>query len=316
MVQQTERPETLDWKLIRAFVAVMEEGTLSAAAQRLGATQPTLGRQIRTLEAYAGDVLFIRRGLRLEPTGAATALLPRAREIEREIDALARTVQTIGSESPGRKITLTAPTLICDEMLPALIGALNDAAPGARVEVVPSDTLEDIHRRSVDITLRMVRPTQPDLITRKLGTIDVKLFASRAYVDRMGRPDTPLELAQHDLILPASDPRLVTAMAQIGLDFDRMSVVVMCDDLRHRLACMRADLGISTCHDWIGQRDPDLVPVLPALTLTQLDLWLVATDDVKRSRALRGVFDLLAERVPDLANAAGPDAGGRTAANR
>lgn len=295
-----------DWKLIRAFVAVMEEGTLSAAATRLGATQPTLGRQIRLLEQLAGDVLFIRRGLRLEPTEAAQSLLPHAQEIEREIDALMRAVQTIGTDAPRRKITLTAPTLLCDRMLPHIMPDLRTIAPGTWFEIVPSDSLEDIHRRSVDIAFRTLRPTQPDLITRKLCTIDVKLFASQAYVERMGAPETASDLAQHDVILAANDPHIALALEKLGLDIDRLSVVGMSDDLRYRLACIQAGLGISSCHDWIGRKDPDLVPILPDLTLSQLDLWLVTTDDIHRSHTLRRVFDRLSDwrammaRVPDV----------------
>jgi len=306
MVEQQSDAQKLDWKLIRAFVAVIEEGTLSAAAKRLGATQPTLGRQIRLLEEHAGDVLFIRRGLRLEPTEAAQSLFPHAQQVEREIDAVMRSVQIVGTDIAPRKITLTAPTLICDVLLPHVIPSLKASAPTTRFEILPSDSLEDIHRRSVDIALRTIRPTQPDLITRKLGTIDVKLFASRAYVERRGMPVTPTDLVHHDVILAASDPDIALALETLGLDIDRISVVAMSDDLRHRLACIQTGLGISSCHDWIGRKDPDLVPILPDLTLAQMDLWLVTTDDIHRSHTLRRVFDRLSDWpsmmacVPDL----------------
>ena len=295
MAELTSDTQKLDWKLIRAFVAVMEEGTFSAAAKRLDASQPTLGRQIRLLEKHAGDVLFIRRGLRLEPTEAAQALLPHAQQVEREMDTLMRSVQAIGTDAAPRKITMTAPTLICDEMLPFVMPDLNACAPGTRFEIVPSDLLEDIHRRSVDIALRTVRPTQPELIIRKIAPIEIKLFASRAYVDRMGVPETPADLAKHDVVLAANDPKVALAMEQLGLDIDKLSVTAMSDDLRYRLACARAGLGIIGCHDWIGQYDPDLVPILPDLSLANLELWLVTTDDIRRSRTLRRVFDQLSD---------------------
>lgn len=303
MVEIQSDTQKLDWKLIRAFVAVMEEGTLSAAAKRLGATQPTLGRQIRLLEEHAGDVLFIRRGLRLEPTEAAQSLFPHAQQVEREMDVVMRSVQTIGTDVAPRKITLTAPTLVCDELMPYVMPRLNASAPTTRFEIVPSDSLEDIHRRSVDIALRTIRPTQPDLITRKLGTIAVKLFASRAYVERRGAPTTPTELVDHDVILAANDPHISLALEHIGLEINQLSVVAMCDDLRYRLACIRAGLGVSSCHDWIGARDPDLVPIFPDLALDQFDLWLVTTDDVHRSQTLRRVFDQLSDWSSMLAGA-------------
>jgi len=69
-----------DWSLVQAFLAVAEEGSLSAAARALGASQPTLGRQIRTIEQQLQAQLFIRRsrGLVLTETGAALMAPARA----------------------------------------------------------------------------------------------------------------------------------------------------------------------------------------------------------------------------------------------
>ena len=285
----------IDWKLMRAFIAVIEEGTLSGAAERVGATQPTLGRQIRNLELVAGDVLFVRRGLRLEPTENALALLSQAQHIESEISSLGRMVENLGQERPRTKITLTAPTLLCDEMLPDLFLKLKTLFPGISFDIIPSDTLEDIHRRAVDIALRMVKPTQPDLVARKISTVDVKLYASNEYVSKYGVPLSPVELAQHSLILPRDDRQLNLGMERLGLDPQSLSVLAMSDDLRTRLAFMRAHLGISTCHDWIAIRDTTLHPILPDLVLAEFDLWLVATDDIHRSRSLRQVYDKIAK---------------------
>ncbi len=286
----------IDWRLIHAFVAVMEEGTLSAAARRVGATQPTLGRQIRELESISGEVLFVRRGLRLEPTPHAIALLPEAQDIERGIAALGRKFLHEGDGAQREKITLTAPTLLADEMLPIVIPALRVALPATRFNVMPSDMLEDIHRRRVDIALRLIKPTQPDLIVQKLGQIEVGLYTSEAYVSIYGMPKSPSDLMDHELILPENYKDI--EMKQFGISIAGAQVVALSNDLRSRLAMMRSGLGISTCHDWIGRRDPSLQRVLPEIMIASFDVWLVATDDIHRSRALRTAWDILADNIP------------------
>jgi DNA-binding transcriptional LysR family regulator len=290
--------EQIDWKLIQAFVAVMEEGTLSGAAKRLKATQPTLGRQIRELETRSGDVLFARRGLRLEPTAHATNLLSQAREIERGIADLGRKFKHAGDGAQREKISITAPTLLADELLPHVLPDLRAVLPATSLEVIPSDTLEDIFRRRVDFALRLVQPSQPDLIARKLLGLEVGLYASKDYLSGRGIPDKPTDLMSHNLILPANDRDLAIGMDRLGLSVKGTQVIALCDDLRNRLAMIRAGLGVSTCHSWIGDRDPSLIRVLPELVLASFDVWLVATDDMLRSKSLRSAWDVMVEAVP------------------
>ena len=68
----------LDWSLLQSFLAVAEEGSLSAAARRLGASQPTLGRQIRQVEQQLGVTLFTRKPRGLQLTDIGATLLPAA----------------------------------------------------------------------------------------------------------------------------------------------------------------------------------------------------------------------------------------------
>ena len=79
-----------DWGLYRTFLAVSRDGSLSAAARRIGLTQPTVGRQIEALEARLGTSLFTRSPRGLVPTMAARELLPQAEAMAAAADALRR----------------------------------------------------------------------------------------------------------------------------------------------------------------------------------------------------------------------------------
>jgi DNA-binding transcriptional LysR family regulator len=291
-MEQREQRALPEWQLIQAFLAVMECGTLSAAARRLGATQPTLGRQIRQLEAHCGDILFLRRRVRLEPTDRALDLYPAALEAGRAVHAAAAGFGP-GTGGVRRKVRFTLPTLLADAMLPALLPDLLEAVPEAQLELLPSDRIHDLERRDADIALRLVAPRQPDLIARRLGTIGIGLFAARHYVDRRGMPQTPAALAGHRFILPADDSLLGAGLSRLGLPDGPPPDAIRTDDLRLRHRLLRAGLGIATCHDWLGRQDPELVPVLPGIAFGQMDVWLVTNQDVRRSATLRRIADLL-----------------------
>ena len=79
---------TLDWTLLRSFLAVVEGGSLSAAAKSMGATQPTLSRHIRELETALGVILFTRSAQGLDPTAAALGLVDDARTMGAAAEAL------------------------------------------------------------------------------------------------------------------------------------------------------------------------------------------------------------------------------------
>ncbi|MEM9724251.1 MAG: LysR family transcriptional regulator [Pseudomonadota bacterium] len=285
--------EIPDWRLLRAFIAVMQEGTLSAAARKLGATQPTLGRQIRELETLSGDVLFLRKGARLEPTEQATALYPRAVEVERAVQSLGRAF--LAENEAARAIRITMPTVLAQELAPHLIRTLWGAVgPSIILEVAASDDIQDLSRREADLALRLTDPSQGDLVARRLGEVSVGLYASRRYLQETPPPRDLDDLRGHVLIMP-------TSSGLAGFDaFAELLASAKCvrtDDLRLRLSMLRAGLGVSSCHDWIARRDPDLARVLPDVTVGVMPLWLVATEDIRRSAPLRRVTEVIAPFV-------------------
>lgn len=290
----------LDWRLIRAFVAVLQEGTLSAAARRLATTQPTVGRQIRELEEACGEILFLRRGTRLEPTRAALDIRARAEDVEASVHALGQAFAGIGHSTSPRTVRITAPTLIADHLLPSLLPRILHAVPQAQIQVEPSDQVQDLQRRHADIALRLTDPRQPDLIAQRIGRADIGFFASQAYVARTGKPSDPADLRNHRMILPA-DERLVAAVAaRASIDPAELHAPLRSDDLRHRHALMAAGLGVGTGHHWMARTDGALVRLLPDFVIDTLPVWQLTTEDVRTSKVLRAVHEVLSQVLKDV----------------
>ncbi|WP_298378069.1 LysR family transcriptional regulator [Azospirillum sp.] len=93
--------EPPSWDLYRSFLAVLRDGSLSAAARSLGLTQPTLARHVAALEEAVGGALFVRSPRGLEPTDAALALKPQAESLEATAAALWRTASGLGDAVRG-----------------------------------------------------------------------------------------------------------------------------------------------------------------------------------------------------------------------
>ncbi len=268
---------------------------MSAAARKLGATQPTIGRQIRELEEICGELLFRRRGKSLEATPAALALRARAEDVEASVASLNQAFVRLGDSASVRVVRVTAPTLITEHLLPRILPEISAELPRAEFHILPSDAVLDLQRRHADIALRLTEPMQPDLVRQKIGRIDVGLIAARRYIQRRGTPNSVADFAQHEFILPTDDTMVKAAAAKAGLDNLSLPAVFRSDDLRCRHAMVKEGLGIGAGHDWMPHQDPDLIRVAPGLVINTLPVWLVATEDIKTSQTLRSSYDLLRE---------------------
>lgn len=282
------------WELYRSFLAVVQEGSLSAAARSLGLTQPTLGRHIDELEASLSVGLFVRSRTGLAPTQAAHDLLPHARAMASAAQALIRAASSEATDEGGT-VRLTASDVVGTEILPSFLSAFHEAHPRIAIELVLSNRTEDLLQREADIAIRMVRPTQTALIARKVGDVGLCLHASPRYLNRRGRPDSLDELGAHSLI--GFDRQTLSAKSIKAPDFflQREHFSFRSDNDLAQLAALRAGLGIGVCQQEVAAKFPALDPVLPESLHFSLPVWLVMHEDMKASTRVRMLYDHLAE---------------------
>src|SRR5690606_5859110 len=143
----------IDWTLYQSFLAVAEEGSLSAAARRLGQSQPTLGRHIRALEQGLRAELFRRVPRGLELTEAGALLVGPARAMAENAARLAR-IADGRQETLSGTVRLTASTVVAHYLLPRVLAELRQSEPEIQIEIVATDTTENLLFREADIALR------------------------------------------------------------------------------------------------------------------------------------------------------------------
>lgn len=290
-----------DWALWQAFLAVADTGSLSAAALRLGLTQPTLGRQIRRLESDLGLTLFTRVARGLKPTDTAQALIPRARAMATAAQALALTAAGHDANAGGT-VRITASHMVALHILPPIIAALRADHPDVQIELVPSDTTENLLFREADIALRMYRPRQLDVVARHLGDIPICLCAAETYLARHGVPRSAGDLMQHGFVGYDQSDAIIQGMRDAGLQATRDMFVVRCDDQPTYWELVRAGAGLGFGQLPMARATPGIVVLpLPAdIALPVLPVWLATPGELRRVPRVARVWDRLASALAPL----------------
>lgn len=283
-----------DWSLWRSFGAVVEHGSLSGAARALGLSQPTLGRHVEALEAALGVSLFERTLTGLKPTDTAIKLFEPVRQAREALAEATLRAEGANAELAGT-VRITSSTVVCHYILPPLLYELRQAFPQVAIELVPSDSVESLLLREADIAVRMFRPTQLELVTRKIGEIPLVAVAHERYLRARGRPGSADELRAHDLVgFDRSDLGVATAR-RIGLAISHDDFVVRTDSQTNMFELLKAGLGIGFAQAYLVDDTPGLERLLPELKLPPLEMWLTTHPELFTNRRIRAIYDRLGE---------------------
>lgn len=289
----------MDWDLIRTFLAVAESGTLAAAADRLGVSQPTLGRHIDTLEAETGLVLFSRGRHGMQLTEAGLSLVDEAKAMRAEADRFA--LKAAGrSQIVSGPVRITASEVVSNYVLPPIIAEFCDAEPGIEVELVPSNSVENLLSRDADIAVRMLRPTQNDLIARKAGEMGMGVYAHRRYLDRHGEPTDVDSLFRHRMIGMDRSTLILDGMASLGIPASRNQFAVRTDHQIVYWELIRAGAGIGFAAHILAAQDPDVRRLFFDIEIPALPIWLASHQELKTSHRIRLMMDFLHQKISNL----------------
>jgi DNA-binding transcriptional LysR family regulator len=290
---------SISWDDQRVFLAVLEEGSLSAAARRLGLSQPTVRSRIAALEAALGTALFTRSVNGLTPTDGARALGEPARAMSLASDVFVRAASAAPGEIAGA-VRVSVSEFMGTEVIPPMLATLRARYPKVTVELDVTNRPADLLGQEVDIAVRTFPPRQDALIARKVGAIPLAFFASADYLDRRGTPLTVDDLAAHDIIGPDRSQADLQLAASISPGLAAARFVLRTDSHPAQLAAARAGVGLAVVQVPVGSRDPGLRRVLPEMIAASLETWIVMHEDLKMVAKVRAVFDHLVAGFADF----------------
>ena len=282
-----------DWALWRSFAAVVADGSLSAAARRIGYSQPTLGRHIEALEQQLGLTLFDRTLQGLKPTETALRLYQSVSAAEEKLAEAALVAEGSTGDLEGT-VRITASTIVAHYILPALLRPIREEFPAIAIEIVPSDSIENLLLRESDIAIRMFRPTQLELIARKIGELPIVATAHASYLGAHGIPQTPDQLTAHTLIGFDRSDLILTAAKSLGFDLKRSDFALRTDSQTGGWELLKAGLGIGFGQLGMVLDTPGMRALLPMIKIPPLEVWLTTHRELFLSPRIRAIYDRLA----------------------
>ncbi len=288
----------LQWEAQRAFLAVLRTGSLSGAARLLGIAQATARRRIETLEREVGVSLFIRSPAGLLPTETAKELIGHVEAMALAANAFNRAASADAALAGGT-VRLTSSKLLGVEVLPPMLRTLRGRYPQLAIELNVSDRLQTLARQEADVAVRIRRPTENCAVARKVGDLQVGLYATAQLLEEQGMPGSADALRGYPLIGPDRNLVEVEFLRERGFDCSAQRTAIRTDDHLAQLAALRAGLGIGVCSRQLAQRY-DLVRVLPGVVDFSVDIWIAMHQDLRRVQRIALMFDALGQSLSEF----------------
>jgi DNA-binding transcriptional LysR family regulator len=283
---------------LEAFVAVVEAGSITGGARRLGRSKAVVSRRVRQLEERLSTQLLHRTTRSLSLTDAGAALYERASAAIDDLDEAEAAVSSLQGSARGR-LRVTLPTAYGRKVSAPVLVALASEHQALELDLTFTDRYEDLVGEGFDLAVRIGHLADSSLIARRLGETRQIVCAAPSYFESRGRPSRPGDLADHECLVYArqlpgpawrfADGETVTVRGRIRADFG---------DALFDAAV--AGFGIAQLPDfYLGDAVESglLEAVLTDFEAEPLGVWAVYPQRRHLSLKVRIAVDRLAERV-------------------
>jgi DNA-binding transcriptional LysR family regulator len=269
----------MHWDDLQFFLSLARTGLLTAAAAQLKVDATTVGRRIRRLEqSLGGQTLFVHGRDGHVLTEAGRRLMIRVEAIEREADAIADSADQAGGEEIRGRLRISASEGFGTWLIAYHLGDFARAHRLLAIDLAANTGFLDPSRREADVAILLARPQRGPLIVKKLTDYRLRLYASRAYLANSSGIAGNADLPAHPMV--GYIPDLLYSPELNYMDEVRPGIEanLRCSSIntQYRLIASGAGIGVLPC--FIGDRDPDLVRLLPEIVITR-SFWLVTHQD-------------------------------------
>ncbi|MCZ4074729.1 LysR family transcriptional regulator [Agrobacterium sp. LMR679] len=287
----------MNWDDVRLFLSVARSGQFLSAARKLGVNHATLSRRISALEAAIGTQLFLRSTNGCELTEEGQRLLAGAERMETEMLNAQANLGRVDTAVAGT-VRIGAPDGLGVSFLAPRLGRLTARYPDLKIQLVPVPRSFSLSQREADIAITIERPEQGRLMFSKLTDYSLGLYASADYLADHGTPDDVEALKRHrrigyveDLIFSPS----LNFTGEIMRDWDAAFEI---SSATGQTEAVRSDAGIGILHNYIAGQYPELLRIMPQLTISR-SYWTAYHESARQLVRVRTVVDFLQELVAE-----------------
>jgi DNA-binding transcriptional LysR family regulator len=277
----------LDWNDLHHFAVLAHEGTLSAAARALGVDHVTVARRVAALEAATALKLVDRRArsYALTEDGRRVAIAAAAME-----EAAFGVERAVAAARPGvnGEVAISAPPSLANALVAPKLITLRRRYPGILIRLIGEKRSASLSRQEADIALRLSRPSEPGLVTRRIGHFGFSLYGAPTYL-RETPPHALTFIAYDSSMDDTPQQRWLKAIA------GTRDIVLRTGDLENQAAAARAGVGLAALPHFLGDDDPRLERYETDQKEVSRDVWLVIHRDLRRAPAVRAVMEFLVD---------------------
>lgn len=290
-----------DLNEVATFIRVIDAGSMHGAARALGVPRSTVSRRVARLEELLGVRLLERTTRRMSLTEEGQRFYEKVAPALEVIEGASSEARDSGSE-PSGTLRITAPIDFGHAVLGDVIARFVRRYPGVHVEVDLSNRLVDLVQEGFDLAVRAGSLADSSLVARRLGAVDVWLFATPGYLEARGAPSSPEDLVAHDCVLfhpqrGGSRWRLTRGDEAINVD---VTGPVGSGDFSFVHQVVRAGAGIGPLPAFVPARDVEegrLMRVLAPWALRGSSIYVVTPSGRHQPAKVKAFRDFLTEAM-------------------
>jgi DNA-binding transcriptional LysR family regulator len=179
--------------------------------------------------------------------------------------------------------------------LPALYGSY----PGLKIDLLLEERVLDLPMREADVAIRMKEPSQADLIRRRLMNIRMRLYASRSYIEKMGRPERVEDLRAHRVICQQPGAAQVAAGAELvqRVLSNDVGSTLRINNYFGVLQGVMNHLGVGILPEYLAQDFPELELVLEDIHSVEVPVFLAYPEELRHSKRVAAFRDFVMDQV-------------------
>jgi DNA-binding transcriptional LysR family regulator len=288
--------QEFDWNDLKAFLAVMRTGRLTAAAKLMKIDHSTLGRRIVRLEEALQTRLFDRLTVGYRPTAAGEQLLRETENIESLTIGLQSRLTNMTSELAGA-VRVAAPEGFSTFFLASRIGQLTSTHPKIEFELIAGPSVVSLSKREADMAVTNICPQKGRLHALKLTDYELGIYASPSYLSNSPKIQNKRDLLNHNFIgymedmLPTAEHAYLNEINKAIVPNVRISNVFT------QLAATQGGVGLCVLPYFMCASQPNLVRILPSDIRIFRSYWLVIHSDLRELPRVRATADFIIDSV-------------------
>ena len=286
----------MDWDDLRYVLAISRTGGLNSAARQLGVNPSSVYRRLQALEAQLEVRLFerLRNGYRLTPGGEALA--EAAEKMEQEALAVEGRVKGTDVRLEGH-LRLSTSDAVAQHLLPRWLAEFRETYPGLTLDIASTNQIVDLSRREADVVIRGVANPPEHLVGRRTGAIGIATYASKRYLDRVGRGRA---LDAYEWLGFDGQMTRLTQARWIAQHIPESRIRLRFDTFAPLRLAMASHLGCAALPCFSCDDDPEVERIPGTLMMTDVSLWVLTHPDLRRSARVRAFLQFFGTRLAGM----------------